>query len=143
LFGWLARSAGTIFADRRRRLAVGVVVDLMRQAMAGGSLVVLFPEGTSSDGSSVLPFKPALLEPALQLSCPITAGAIDFSLPQGSVAHEVCYWRDMTLVPHLLNLFSKAKIESTLSLMRFEPACGSNRKDVAHELRRAIIRHRS
>lgn len=142
LFGWLARSAGTIFVDRRRRFAAGAVVDLMGNAIAAGSLVVLFPEGTSSDGSSVLPFKPALLEAAVQLNCPITAGAIDYSLQQGSVADEVCYWRDMTLVPHLLNLFTKPKIKSTLTLAAFESLV-ANRKRLACELRREIIRLRS
>ena len=73
---------------------------------------------------------------------PITAGAIDYSLPQGSVADEICYWRDMTLVPHLLNLFTKANIESTLSLARFEPR-DADRKQLALELRREIICLRS
>jgi 1-acyl-sn-glycerol-3-phosphate acyltransferase len=142
LFGWLARAAGTIFVDRRRRLAAGVVVDLMRQAIVSDSLVVLFPEGTSSDGSSVLPFRSALLEPALQLNCPVTAGAIDYSLPGGSVADEVCYWRDMTLVPHLVNLLSKAEVKSKLSFARFDPR-DMDRKQLALELRREIVRIRS
>src|SRR5438477_1916820 len=47
LFGWLAHAAGTIFVDRERRLASADVVDLVREAIAGSSLVVLFPEGTS------------------------------------------------------------------------------------------------
>jgi 1-acyl-sn-glycerol-3-phosphate acyltransferase len=143
LFGWLARAAGTIFVDRGRRVTAGVAVDLIREAITSGSLVVLFPEGTSSDGSSVLPFKSALLEPALQLNCPVTAGAIDYSLPGGSVADEVCYWREMTFVPHLLNLLSKAEIRSTLSLARFSPRDIINRKQLALELRREIVRLRS
>lgn len=139
LFGWLARAAGTIFVERHRRIAARVGVDRVREAIAGGSLVVLFPEGTSSDGATVLPFKPALLEPALQLGCAFTSGAIDYSLAQGSVADEVCYWRDMTLVPHLLNLFTKRSIGSTVSFERFEPRHGSDRKEVAHELRRLVV----
>ncbi len=115
LFGWLARAAGTIFVDRERRLASADVVDLVRDAVAGGSLVVLFPEGTSSDGSTVLPFKSALLESAVELRCPVAAAAIEYSLDDGSVADEVCYWGDMTLVPHLLNLFFKREIRSTCS----------------------------
>lgn len=142
LFGWLARAAGTIFVDRRRRVATGVVVDLMRGVMANDSLVVLFPEGTSSDGSTVLPFKSALLEPALQLNCPVSVGAIDYSLPEGSVADEVCYWRDMTLVPHLVNLLSKAEVKSKLSFARFDPH-DVGRKQLALELRREIVRLRS
>src|SRR5213075_3605373 len=46
LFGWLAYAAGTIFVDRERSLASADVVDLVREAIAGSSLVVLFPGGT-------------------------------------------------------------------------------------------------
>lgn len=142
LFGWLARGAGTIFVDRRRRLAAEAVVDLMRRALVSDSLVVLFPEGTSSDGSTVLPFKSALFEPALQLNCAVTAGGIDYSLAGGSVVDEVCYWRDMTLVPHLFNLLTKAEIKAELSFARFDPH-DMDRKQLALELRREIVRLRS
>ena len=138
LFGWLARAAGTIFVDRESRLAASSVVRRMREAIDYGSLVVLFPEGTSSDGASVMPFKSALLEPAVRLSCPITAAAIGYSLSQGSVADEVCYWRDMTLVPHLLNLFFKREIRSKCSFSLPKIRDG-NRKEIARELREEIL----
>ena len=77
LFGWLAHAAGTIFVDRERRFSSPKVVNGIRDAIAGGSVVVLFPEGTSSDGSTVLPFKSALLESAVQLRSPIAAASID------------------------------------------------------------------
>src|SRR5881397_1226391 len=57
LFGWLARAAGTIFVDRSSRLAASRGVDSMRKAIESGVVVVLFAEGTSSDGATVLPFK--------------------------------------------------------------------------------------
>ena len=138
LFGWLARAAGTIFVDRERRLATADVVDLVREAVAGGSLVVLFPEGTSSDGSTVLPFKSALLESAVELRCSVAAAAIEYTLDKGSVADEVCYWRDMTLVPHLLNLFFKREIRSTCSFSLPRIRIG-DRKEIARELREEII----
>ena len=94
LFGWLARAAGTIFIDRERRLSSSKVICLVRNAIADGSVVVLFPEGTSSDGSTVLPFKSALLESAVQLRCPVTSASIQYALDDGSVADEICYWRD-------------------------------------------------
>ena len=142
LFGWLARAAGTIFVDRERRLASADVVDLVREAVAGGSLVVLFPEGTSSDGSTVLPFKSALLESAVELRCPVAAAAIEYALDDGSVADEVCYWGDMTLVPHLLNLFFKREIRSTCSFSLPRIRVG-NRKEIAHELREEVVSMRS
>src|SRR5437773_8725197 len=142
LFGWLARAAGTIFVDRQRRLASADVVDLVREAVAGGLLVVLFPEGTSSDGSTVLPFKSALLESAVQLRCPVAAAAIEHALDQGSVADEVCYWRDMILVPHLLNLFFKREIRSNCSFSVPKIPSGG-RKEIARELHDEVVSIRS
>jgi len=105
-------------------------------------LIVIFPEGTSSDGATVLPFKSALLEPALQLGCRVTAAAIDYSLPHGgSVADEVCYWRDMTLVPHLLNFFAKPRVEVQLATSPFQPR--GDRKQAARELHDQIAGLRS
>jgi 1-acyl-sn-glycerol-3-phosphate acyltransferase len=142
-FGWLARAAGTIFVDRNlRRDAVRALVQ-MENAIRNGGLVVLFPEATSSDGSSVLPFKPALLEPVRQLACPIAAAAIDYSLPRGgSVADEVCYWRDTTFLPHLLHLFSKPEIHAKVSIAPFNSRGGS-RKEIAQQLRGEVMAMRS
>jgi 1-acyl-sn-glycerol-3-phosphate acyltransferase len=142
LFGWLARAAGTIFVDREHRLSSPAVVDLVRVTIASGSVVVLFPEGTSSDGSTVLPFKSALLEAAVQVRCPVAAAAIEYALNHGSVADEVCYWRDMTLVPHLVNLFSKREIRSKCSLSIPKIRSG-DRKEIACELRDEVMLMRS
>jgi 1-acyl-sn-glycerol-3-phosphate acyltransferase len=142
LFGWLAHAAGTIFVDRERRLSSQKAVNVIGDAIAGGSVVVIFPEGTSSDGSTVLPFKSALLESAVQLRCPIAAASIDYHLDDGSVADEVCYWRDMTLVPHLLNLFFKREIRASYSFSPAKIRVGS-RKQIARELRDQIMSMRS
>jgi lyso-ornithine lipid O-acyltransferase len=142
LFGWLAHAAGTIFVDRERRFSSPKVVNGIRDAIAGGSVVVLFPEGTSSDGSTVLAFKSALLESAVQLRSPIAAASIEYALDDGSVAEEVCYWRDMTLVPHLLNLFCKREIGANYSFSPAKVRLG-NRKEIAHELRDEIVSIRS
>jgi 1-acyl-sn-glycerol-3-phosphate acyltransferase len=142
LFGWLARGAGTIFVDRTSRLAARRGADSIRKAIGSGVVVVLFPEGTSSGGATVLPFKSALLEPALKSRCCVATAAIDYSLESGSVADEVCYWRDMTLVPHLFNLFTKPRIGATLVLAPFNGKA-RNRKELAHALRAQIVAMRS
>jgi len=142
LFGWLAHAAGTIFVDRERRYSSGKAVDAIRDAIAAGSVVVIFPEGTSSGGSTVLPFKSALLESAVQLRSPIAAASIAYALDDGSVADEVCYWRDMTLVPHLFNLLFKTEIRANYSFSLAKIRAG-NRKEIARELRNEIISMRS
>ena len=137
LFGWLARAGGTIFVERDRRLAATTELSRIREAIESGLLVVLFPEGTSSDGATVLPFKSSLLQAAVSSGCPIAPAGITYRLARGSVANEVCYWREMTLVPHLLNLFGKRHIESTIRFSSLKPPTG-DRKALARALRAEV-----
>jgi 1-acyl-sn-glycerol-3-phosphate acyltransferase len=142
LFGWLARAAGTIFVERHRRSAAAHEVRRISGAIESGLLVVLFPEGTSSGGATVLPFKSSLLQAAVTVRCPIAAAGIDYQLGEGSVADEVCYWRDMTIVPHMLNLFGHQTVKTTV---RFSPARlrPNDRKRLARELRAEVAALRS
>lgn len=139
VFGWFARMSGTLFVERGRRSDVTRLNNELSQALDRGALVVLFPEGTSSDGQAVLPFKSSLLEPITQLAHPLTLGCLGYSLPDGRPGEEVCYWGDMTLVPHLVNLLSKRCVNVTVAFTRFgQPvAC---RKTLARHLHLGIIR---
>ena len=133
LFGLYAKLGATIFVDRERRGAVAEVAAQMRAILDAGIPVVLFPEGTSSDGSAVLPFRSSLLEPVVELAAPVTACAHRYSLEDGSVADEVAYWRDMTLAPHLLNLLGKSSVSLDLRFGVSRPR-SSDRKTLAREL---------
>ena len=66
ILGLFATLAGTVFVDRRKRTRVGEANQKMENLLKTGVVTVLFPEGTSSDGSTVLPFKSALLDHRLQ-----------------------------------------------------------------------------
>jgi 1-acyl-sn-glycerol-3-phosphate acyltransferase len=133
LFGLYARLGATVFVDRERRGAVADVAGQMRSLLDAGVPLVLFPEGTSSDGSGVLPFRTSLFEPVVELRCPVTACAQRYSIEGGSVADEVAYWGDMTLAPHLLNLLGKTGV--TLDL-HFGPSRqrSGDRKTLARNL---------
>ena len=61
LFGWLAKLQRTIFIERERRQKTGAVAREMGDRLTGGDTVVLFAEGTSSDGNRILPFRSALI----------------------------------------------------------------------------------
>ena len=60
-FGTLARLQRTVFVERVRRSQTGEARDTIRERLLAGDTLVLFPEGTSSDGNDVLAFKSALL----------------------------------------------------------------------------------
>lgn len=133
LFGLYARLGGTVFVDCERRGAVAEVAPEMRERLDAGVPLTLFPEGTSTDGSDVLPFRSSLFEPVVELACPVTACALRYSFEGGSVADEVAYWRDMTLAPHLLNLLGKSGV--TLDI-HFGPSSRrtGDRKTLARDL---------
>lgn len=139
VFGWFASLAGTLFLRRDIRSDVARLTREMRRLLDAGALVVLFPEGTTSDGCEVLPFKSSLLEPATRQSRGLSAGFIEYSLNEGSVADEVCYWRDMTLAPHLLNLLGKRGLEARLSFTELRQA-SPDRKELARQLHSEVVR---
>jgi 1-acyl-sn-glycerol-3-phosphate acyltransferase len=137
VFGWFARKSGCIFVERQRRFQTSEANSEIAAAVAAGLLVVLFPEGTSSDGRTVLPFKSSLLECAAQTKPPIFAGLVRYELDDGDVGEEVCYWKDHTLGPHLLNLMSKRAIRCELHFTRVQEA-GNERKALALQLHREV-----
>ena len=131
IFGWFARMAGTRFVDREHRADVARVGRELAPALAQGISVGLFLEGTSSDGRRVLPFKSSLLEPAIQLACPVAPVALAYQVPPTySAASEVCWWGDMRLIPHLFNLAGISAIEALVTWG--DPLQGfTNRKQLA------------
>jgi 1-acyl-sn-glycerol-3-phosphate acyltransferase len=139
VFGWLAGMAGTIFVQREKRMRAGQVTDEIETIMNRGMLVVLFPEGTSSGGETVLPFKSSLLEPATRQGRALTAGLIGYELEDGDVAEEVCYWKDMTFFPHLLNLLAKQGIKASVRFTEMREN-GADRKELARKLHAELVR---
>lgn len=138
LFGWLASLAGTVFIERERRAHVGAVNAEIQNALDQGILVVIFPEGTSTDGTEVLPFRSSLLEPALRGGHPISTACIQYELPAGNAKQEVCYWGDHTFFPHLLNLLGKKSVRATLRFGKFSRTT-DDRKELAGQLRAAVL----
>lgn len=115
IFGWLASRAGTIFVSRNAPAQVPSQLRQMQQPLRQGHPVVLFPEGTSSDGASVLPFRSSLFESVIATGSPITPAAIGYDLgSHGSVGTEIAYWGDHSLLPHLFNLLSKKSFAAHL-----------------------------
>jgi len=139
VFGWFARLAGTIFVDRSKPAQAAQSAEEIAAALHNGALVVLFPEGTSSGGETVLPFKSSLLEPATRRVQSLTAGLIAYELADGNVSEEVCYWKDMTLMPHLINLLSKRAICASVSLTKLRQG-STNRKELARQLHSEVLR---
>jgi 1-acyl-sn-glycerol-3-phosphate acyltransferase len=139
VFGWCAQRGGTLFIDRTRRADVSRISAEIRDVLDTGQVVVLFPEGTSSNGHEVLPFKSSLLEPVCASEHPLCVAHISYELDQGSVENDVCYWGGMTFFPHMLRLMALKNIRAHI---RFAPIVNraSDRKELARQLHAEIVR---
>ena len=120
LFGWFAAIAGTVFVERERRTHVGEVNREIETALAAGALVVIFAEGTSTNGETILPFRTSLLEPAARGGHEISVGWLHYELADGDARNEVCYWGDHSFFPHLLNLLGRKTVRATLRFAKFQ-----------------------
>ena len=115
IIGKLTQFAGTLYIRRQVRGDVLPLAEQMAAVAKEGPLITLFLEGTSTGGDQVLPFRSSLMAPVEEQGLPVTPAWIHYSMKNGSVSDEVCYWRDMTLGPHLFNLLCKDGFEAHVS----------------------------
>ena len=115
VFGRLATNGGTIYVDRKIRTDAGRVTRNIENALKSGIRVVLFPEGTSTGGDTVLPFHAPLLESAIRADVAVTPSAIAYEIEQGDPRQDVCYWGDMTFATHFLGLLGKGKVHASIA----------------------------
>ncbi len=139
VFGWFARLAGTLFVDRTKRSDVMRMNALIEKSLSDGNVLVLFPEGTSWNGSEVLPFKSSLLEPIVGAKHPLAVGHLSYALDDGDAANDICYWGDATFFPHLVKLMTKNHVRARV---RFAvvPHPAADRKELAQQLHAEISR---
>lgn len=138
VFGLCAKLAGTVFIDRSRRGEVAPVAEEMSTVLRSGVPLVLFAEGTSTGGDTVLPFKPALFSPAATHGIPVTPCAISYTMKDGSVADEICYWGDDVFGPHLFNFLGKLGVSARIQFGKSH-AASSDRKVLARSLHAEVL----
>lgn len=138
LFGMMSCFAGTVFVDRERIADINRAGSELQEVLAGGVVAVLFPEGTSSDGSEVLPFRSPFFEFAGGSGAHLMPAHISYGLDYGDVGREVAYWGDMTLGSHVVNLFSKKHISAKVVFGESVEA-GADRKRTAVLMRELVM----
>lgn len=141
VFGLMARLAGAIFIERVRMRELPRVIAEVRSAFAAGVPVVLFPEATTTDGASVLPFRSGLFQSAVTSAAPVTPVAIAYA-SEGDPAREVCWWGEMDFLPHLINLLAKPKIVAQVDFCS-APHVWRNRKVAAIFTREQVVAMRA
>lgn len=126
--GWLSTLARTVYVDRERRQATGVARNAIVERLAAGENVILFPEGTNSDGIAVLPFKSALFA-AIEPAGSDGGAGEDFLIQPVTLAYtrlngmpitrerlpDIAWIGDTALMPHLLAFMSLGKVRAEIT----------------------------
>lgn len=147
-FGLLARLQRTVFVERKARTSVDKQRDDIGGRLDAGDSLILFPEGTSSDGNRTLPFKTALFAVAARRidGRPLTVQPVSVAatrldgIPMGIAFRPFYAWYgDMDLVPHLWQAF---RLGGMTIEVEFHPPVTidgfSSRKAMADHCRRVV-----
>jgi len=132
LIGYLARGAGTVFVDRARARSAQAMVERTADAMRQGQAVVVFPEGTSSDGSQLGRFHANIFESALRARAPVHTLALQYrqaaSDTPAAAAHFI---GDMGFLTSMRQVMATPGMRAMLSIGECIASEGHSRKSLA------------
>jgi 1-acyl-sn-glycerol-3-phosphate acyltransferase len=144
LLGALATGAGTIFVKRESRRDAMRVVHRMAQALKDGDILAVFPEGTTSDGSSVLPFHSSLIQAAIAADAPVQAVALQIvNGRSGRPSQAASYMGDESLVGSIWRTLCERELCAVVMLGAPQLAAGRDRRAWAQDLQREIAAMRA
>jgi 1-acyl-sn-glycerol-3-phosphate acyltransferase len=140
LIGILATGGGTLYVQRESRRDAMRVVHRMAQALRAGDILAVFPEGTTGDGESVLPFHANLIQAAISANSPVQPVAIQFvDTRSGTPSQAVNYMGDESLVSSIWRTLSARDLCAVVAFGEVQRADGRDRRAWAQELRSEIV----
>src|SRR5688572_26636898 len=140
VIGTLATGGGALYVRRESRRDAMRVVDRMTQALHDGDILAVFPEGTTGDGDSVLPFHANLIQAAISADSPVQPVAIQFvDAKTGTPSQAVDYMGDESLVSSIWRTLSARNLCAVVAFGIVERANGRDRRTWAQDLRSEII----
>lgn len=122
VFGWISEKIGTVFIRRDSARHARKVVDQMAQDLSHTSFCI-FPEGSTTEGSSLLPFKASLFESAVMSKAPVWSLAIQYHSRQtGERSAIPAFVGDMGIVESMIRIMSNRQLEVRVAVLpTFDP----------------------
>lgn len=141
VLGALIRGAGTLFIERERRRDAMRVVHLMAERLADHDIVAVFPEGTTGDGRSVLPFHANLLQAAISTGAPVLPVALGYRDPvDRTISDAPLFIGDTTLASSIWSTLCADGVLAVVNHGAPEPARGRDRRAWARDLQTGVQR---
>lgn len=138
VIGWLAARNETVFLRRGSRGHAKVINEQVADLLGRGRHVAVFPEGTTTDGRTLLHFHAALLQPALAAGRPVLPVALSYWELNGERSLAPRYDGDISLGQCVAALLRRKRLIARLVTTPLRGGAGEDRKQVAAEARQAI-----
>lgn len=142
VIGHVVRLAGTVFVDRQRHRSLPLANAGIQARLKAQTRVVVFAEGSSTNGDSVLPFRAPLLAIAASGGYPVNHGFISYRIsddPRENLRtrDEICWWGEAGFFPHIAGLLKLRQFEARI-VFGEQAIQNSDRKLLATDLHRAV-----
>lgn len=136
--GAIAARAGTLFVHRTRRHDTGRIAGHVRDALAAGDCVGLFPEGTTTEGDRLLKFHSSLFEPAVAHGVPVHPVALRYELPDGTPCRAAAFVGELTFAQSLGLVIRTREMVVRVSFAPAVDPGGRSRRDLTAATRERV-----
>lgn len=117
ILGYLVRKSGTIFINRNSRKDTSRIVETTTEHLLAGGNIGFFPEGTTSDGTTLLRFKSSIVQAAINAKSTIHPVAIRYPMPDGSINTDIAYAGETTMKEAMIAALKQKKSIVTLHFL--------------------------
>jgi 1-acyl-sn-glycerol-3-phosphate acyltransferase len=138
LVGLLIAGCGTLFIERERRRDAHRVNDHAREVLAAGDTIAIFPEGTTTDGTTLLPFHGSLLQPVIDAKGDLQPIAIRYLNRDGTYNDAPAYVGDLTFMGSFWRVLGERAMVVDMTLTPALAAHARHRRELSREAEQAI-----
>lgn len=138
IIGWLARQVGTLFIQRGRHGAAEQSINEIADTLNRGHHVIIFPEGTTTDGTSVRKFHSRLFQAAIDAGVQVQPVALRYPHPDG-VHPKAPFIGDTQFLQSTLDMMSEKQMQAHLQFLPPVDSHGLNRSELAKLCQERIL----
>jgi len=138
VFGWLATASGTLYIERDRPRDALRVVHQMAAALQAGDTLAVFPEGTTADGHTLLPFHANLLQGAIATATPAQPVSLRFFDQDHAISPAVEFLEQTTLLQSLWSVVCAQGLTVRVGVLPALSVAHADRRRLAQRLRSEI-----
>lgn len=138
VLGWLAEQAGTVFIARGNRRELRHVFKGLVDSLHLGERVAFFPEGTTAEQGSLLPFHANLFEAAIDAKAAVQPYALKYVDAQGALHRSVDFMGDTSFVQSILTILAGGPVRAQLTCLPAIEAAGAHRRALAQASHAAV-----